>query len=131
MQDITFPTIAALIALQIALAANVSRIRGQTNTLIGSGTDPADPLYKARVAHSNASEFIPAMAILILGLHLQGASMAWQIAGACTFLARVIHAAGILVPERLDKPNPFRVAGAAGSYGLGLALAGRLFLSGL
>lgn len=126
MTNVIFPTIAGLLLLQFGLAANVSRLRRKTRVSIGGDTDPGDPLYKARVAHSNASEFIPGLCLVMVCLQLTGgvAGVEWACTG--TLVARILHALGMIVPARMNKPNPMRVLGAGGSYLLGGILATRL-----
>ena len=124
---LTLQCISTLIILQLLLALNVSRLRGQTKVLSGSSDDPGDPLYKARIAHSNACEFIPAFCILMLCLQWVGAAncLGWAFRGVV--LARFCHAASMLQPGRIDKPSPLRLIGAAGSVFLGLIMAGYLY----
>ena len=57
-----------LVILYFALALNVSRMRGQTKTGIGTGDDPSGPLNKAVRAHGNAAEYIPIFVALFLYL---------------------------------------------------------------
>jgi uncharacterized membrane protein YecN with MAPEG domain len=125
--NVTYQCISSLIFLQLALALNVSRLRGQTNTLVGASTDPGDPLHKARIAHSNACEFIPALCVLMLCLERVGVgpSMGWLF--RAVVVARFSHAFGIVLPARMDRPNLLRLIGATGSLLLGLIMAGYLF----
>ena len=126
MTNVVFPTVGGLILLQLMLALNVSRLRLKTRTSIGGSSDPGDPLHKARVAHSNAAEFIPALCVVMLALQMSGGVKGLEWACVGTLVARVLHALGMLVPEKMNKPNPFRKLGAGGSYVLGSILAGAL-----
>ena len=64
--------IALLGLLVFGLGFAVSTVRGRSETLIGSPTDPADTLHKWVRAHGNATEYAPMLGLLILltGLNL-------------------------------------------------------------
>lgn len=117
--------IALLGLLVFGLGFAVSLVRGRSQTLIGASADPADPLHKVVRAHGNATEYAAMLAVLIWVAAIQDAG-AW--ATGCTILAtaaRYVHAAGMVLPATLDKPNPLRLLGALGTYlgGLGLCFA--------
>ena len=120
---IAFTSVAILAILQFLLAFNVSMNRIATKTSHGCSDDPNDPLYRAIVAHRNASEYTPIFCILIVVAQMAYAPT-WTIwLGPLVVLVRVIHAFGI-VQFTLRKPNPFRRLGATFTYLLGLLLAG-------
>lgn len=66
----------------------------------------------------------------MLCLHLTGGATGLQWAFGGALVARVLHAAGILIFPTLDKPNPLRLLGAAGSYALGGIMTVSLLLRG-
>jgi uncharacterized membrane protein YecN with MAPEG domain len=123
-----FQCVSSLILLQLLLSANVTRLRLSTQSLVGAKEDPADPLYKARIAHSNASENIPALCLLILCAAAAGLEpqLAWAFWGSV--VARVLHAVGILTASTLSKPHPLRGLGGIGTLVLGFAMAINLLL---
>lgn len=79
--------------------------------------NPKSPLFRARIAHSNACQYCPMFAILIL---LNQGSLAGIIAIAAV-ISRALHAFGFLGFTKA--PNPFIFAGATGTYLSGLALS--------
>ena len=113
----------------VALAANVPRLRGKTNVFLGTG-DSEDLLTAVR-RHGNHAEYV-ALALLLLSLcELHGAGMtALHALGAAFTLGRIAHAIGVGI-----KPSGPRAVGAlltwlsiagAGVYGAILAFsAGR------
>jgi uncharacterized membrane protein YecN with MAPEG domain len=109
--------------LVFALGLGVSAARGRSNTVIGHGTDPADPLHKLVRAHGNAAEYAPMLAVLILylGAHDPARWLVWTFVAAT--VSRYLHALGMITCARLDRPNPFRFVGALGTYVTGVALA--------
>lgn len=109
----------------VALAANVSRVRGKTNVFLGTGS--SDELLTAARRHGNHAEYIALALVLLAVCELNGASatVLHALGGALT-VGRLAHAAGIG-----DKPEPARAVGAlltwvaiagAGIYGAVLAL---------
>ncbi len=118
-----------LVILYFALAFNVSRLRGRTKTGIGSGADPSGPLGRAVRAHGNAAEYVPLFVALFLYFSLSAPSgwIPWVVAIAT--IARVLHAAGMLMTRTFDgPPHPLRAVGALGTYLGGLALGVALLL---
>ena len=120
---------AILAAMLFLLGLNVSRMRGVTAKAGGSQfpTDPASRLLIAIRAHGNAAEYIPVLIVLFL---LVGARspVAPTISGIAA--ARVLHAYGLLTAPSLAVTTKARLAGAAGTYllGIGLAVAAALSL---
>ena len=116
---------AILAALLFLLGANVSRMRGVQAKTGGPQlpTDPADPLLIAIRAHGNTSEYIPTLIVLFLlvGARSPAAVAIPLIIGATA--ARVVHAYGMLTAPSLAVQTKARLAGAAGTYFLGVGLA--------
>jgi hypothetical protein len=115
--------------LVFGLGLAVSLGRGASNTSIGHSTDPADPLHKRVRAHANATEYAPMLAVIMLFLGSREPSL-WVLATMwIATAARYLHAAGMIFPPTLAKPNPLRFAGALLTYvcGLLLCIAGMLY----
>jgi len=116
---------AILAAMLLLLGFNVSRMRGVTAKAGGSQlpSDPASRLLIAIRAHGNAAEYIPVLIVLFLlvGARSPAAVAIPLIIGATA--ARVAHAYGMLTAPSLAVQTKARVAGAAGTYLLGLGLA--------
>jgi uncharacterized membrane protein YecN with MAPEG domain len=121
-----------LVILYFALALNVSRMRGQTQTGIGTGEDPSGPLNKAVRAHGNAAEYVPVFLALFLYFSLSAPAswIAWVV--AIVTVCRVLHAAGMLMTKSFSAPpHPLRAMGAGGTYLGGFALGAALLLRAL
>ena len=107
------------------LGANVSRMRGVTDKAGGSQfpDDPASRLFIAIRAHGNAAEYIPTLIVLFLlaGARSPAAVAIPLIIGATA--ARVVHAYGLLTAPSMAVQTRARLAGAAGTYLFGVALA--------
>ena len=116
---------AILAAMLFVLGWNVSRVRGVTAKAGGSQfpSDPASRLLIAIRAHGNAAEYIPVLIVLFLlvGARSPAAVAIPLIIGATG--ARVVHAYGMLTAPSLAIQTKARVAGAAGTYILGVGLA--------
>ena len=116
---------AILAAMLFLLGVNVSRMRGVQAKAGGSQlpTDPDDRLLIAIRAHGNASEYVPTLIVLFLlvGAHGPATVAVPLIVGAT--LARALHAYGLLTTRSLASQTVPRVAGAAGTYLFGVALA--------
>ena len=81
--------------IAVALAINVSRLRGSHKVSIGTGGNPA--LEQATRAHGNFVENAPLVLLLMLVLALGGASAFWLHGlGIALTLGRVLHAQGLL-----------------------------------
>jgi uncharacterized membrane protein YecN with MAPEG domain len=116
---------AILAAMLFLLGLNVSRMRGVAAKAGGPQfpADPASRLLIAIRAHGNAAEYIPALIVLFLlvGDRSPAAVAIPLIIGATA--ARVLHAYGLLTAPSLAVPTKARVAGATGTYVLGVGLA--------
>jgi uncharacterized membrane protein YecN with MAPEG domain len=116
---------AILAAMLFVLGWNVSRMRGVTAKAGGSQfpSDPASRLLIAIRAHGNAAEYIPVLIVLFLlvGARSPAAVAIPLIVGATA--ARVAHAYGLLTAPSLAVQTRARLAGAAGTYLLGVGLA--------
>jgi uncharacterized membrane protein YecN with MAPEG domain len=116
---------AILAAMLFLLGWNVSRVRGVTAKAGGSQfpSDPASRLLIAIRAHGNAAEYIPVLIVLFLlvGARSPAAVAIPLIIGATA--ARVAHAYGLLSAPSLAVQTKARLAGAAGTYLLGVGLA--------
>ncbi len=118
---------AILAGMIFVLGANVSRMRGVTAKQGGSQmpVDPSSPLLRAIRAHGNASEYVPALLVLILLVGLR--SPVWVavplIIGAT--VGRLLHAYGMLTSHSLAERSRWRETGAGFTYlfGVGLAVA--------
>jgi uncharacterized protein len=113
----------ALLGLLVfGLGLGVSLTRGQTGTNFGYNPDPADRLYKMVRAHSNATEYGPMLALLMLVIGSGNPStwLLWTmwLVTACRYL----HAAGMILSPTLAQPHPLRFVGALGTYLGGLVL---------
>jgi uncharacterized protein len=121
-----------LVLLYFALGLNVSRLRGQTQTGIGTGADPSGPLNKAVRAHGNAAEYVPIFVALFLYFSLSAPAswLAWV--AVIVTVCRVLHAAGMLMTSTFNAPpHPLRAIGAGGTYLGGLLLGVSLLLQAL
>ncbi len=114
---ITHTCVAMLAFLVFGLGLNVSLTRMKSKRSVGFDEDTRCPLYRARVAHSNACEYCPMLAVLIL---VTSGTVAQALA-LVAVAGRYAHAFGILAFP-MHKPNPFRYWGSVGTYGGGLAL---------
>ena len=117
--------------LIFGLGFGVSLTRGKTQTIIGTNADPTDQLYKMVRAHSNATEYGPMLAVLMIVVGTIGEVAAWVtwtmiIVTACRYL----HAIGMIAFPTLDKPNPLRFIGALGTYIGGIVLCVAVFMAG-
>jgi uncharacterized protein len=116
---------AILAAMLFLLGLNVSRMRGVTAKTGASQfpSDPASRLLIAIRAHANAAEYIPVLIVLFLlvGARSPAAVAIPLITGATA--ARVVHAYGLLTAPSLAVQTRARLAGAAGTYFLGVGLA--------
>ncbi len=106
----------------IGLAANVSRVRGKTTVLLGTG-DSTELLIAAR-RHGNNAEYVP-LALLLLLLCELGGGVAWMlyVLGGMLTVGRFIHPFGLS-----DKPSSPRVIGAVLTW-LAIILGGGYAMS--
>ena len=115
---------AILAAMLFLFGFNVSRMRGVTAKAGGSQfRTMRHRLLIAIRAHGNAAEYIPALIVLFLlvGARSPAAVAIPLITGATA--ARVVHAYGLLTAPSMAVQSKARLAGAAGTYFLGVALA--------
>jgi len=110
--------------LLLALGLNVSRQRGVVKA--GLGAVPPELVRPVR-AHGNSAEWMPVGLLLLLALELSGGPgrFALHLLGGSFFLARLLHAAGVLGRTKLS------VAGASLTYLLILVMGGWATLLGL
>ena len=116
---------AILAAMLFVLGWNVSRMRGVTAKAGGSQfpSDPASRLLIAIRAHGNAAEYIPVLIVLFLLVGARSpASVAIPLIVGAT-AARLAHAYGLLTAPSLAAQTKARLAGAGGTYVLGVGLA--------
>ena len=116
---------AILAAMLFLLGFNVSRVRGVTAKAGGSQfpSDPASRLLIAIRAHGNAAEYIPVLIVLFLLVGARSpASVAIPLIVGAT-AARLAHAYGLLTAPSLAAQTKARLAGAGGTYVLGVGLA--------
>lgn len=121
--SVTWLCVGLLGLLPFGLGFWVSINRGRSKTNYHYNPDPADALYKAVRIHANTAEYVPALMALIIGLHLvaPGAMTMWLAVVAT--VSRYLFVIGMMMSPTLDKPNPLRVIGAAGTYFVGLIMA--------
>lgn len=103
--------------LNVALAANVTRVRAQSQVFLGTGD--SDALLLASRRHGNNAEYLPLALVLMLTAELAGggATVLYALGGALT-LGRIAHAIGVG-----SKPSPLRAIGAVLTW-LTIAAAG-------
>ena len=108
---------AILGVFNVALAANVSRVRGKVQVFLGTGD--SEELALAVRRHANNAEYVPLALVLLLTAELAGgASGVLHGVGGALVLGRLLHAVGIGV-----KPSAPRALGALLTW-LAIAAAG-------
>ena len=108
---------AILGVFNVALAANVSRVRGKVQIFLGTGD--SEELALAVRRHANNAEYVPLALVLLLTAELAGgASGVLHGVGGALVLGRLLHAVGIGV-----KPSAPRALGALLTW-LAIAAAG-------
>jgi uncharacterized membrane protein YecN with MAPEG domain len=108
---------AILGVFNVALAANVSRVRGKVQIFLGTGD--SEELALAVRRHANNAEYVPLALVLLLTAELAGgASGVLHGVGGALVLGRLLHAVGIGV-----KPSAPRVLGVLFTW-LSIAAAG-------
>lgn len=101
----------------VALAANVSRLRGKANVFIGPGD--SEELHVAIRRHGNHAEYVGLLLVLLLVAELgAGGANTLHGIGVAFTLGRVAHAIGVGI-----KPSAPRAIGAALTWGA-LVVAG-------
>lgn len=118
--------IAAPLGLLIAglgLAISRRRIKG---TVGDAGTPRFEAFQRLQRAHGNATEHVPILLFLLLLLEMQGARRELVLGvGAVLVLARMAHAAGIVIRRR----HILQFSGAALTYTLEIVLPVLLLVS--
>ncbi len=114
--------IAAMALLIFLLGLLVSLRRGSSKVIFGLESDPTSSLNKAARAHGNASEYVPALAVLMLYLGTQTVApwVGWTMIAAA--VARYLVVFGFLTCRSLDEINIFKAIGAMVTYAAGIAL---------
>jgi uncharacterized membrane protein YecN with MAPEG domain len=116
-------TCTALLGLLLfGLGLYVSALRGRHKRLIGHGTSPDDPVYRAVRAHANSAEYVPFFAVLFLWFATRPTPTWIEVTIVVATAARFLIVAGLLWGKSLDKPNPARFIGAFFTYASGFAL---------
>jgi uncharacterized membrane protein YecN with MAPEG domain len=112
---------ALLATLIFGLGMNVSRVRSRSTNQLPTQLD--DPLFVAIRAHGNATEYIPAVAILMLLVGSQEPG-SWAVAlFIAVTAARFLHAFGVLAAGDMSQKSVGRHVGAIATDVGGLALA--------
>ena len=116
---------AILAAMLFVLGWNVSRVRGMTAKAGGPQfpSDPASRLLIAIRAHGNAAEYIPVLIVLFLLVGARSPAVVAIPLIIGSTAARVAHAYGLLTAPSLAVQTKARLAGAVGTYFLGVGLA--------
>ncbi len=92
--------------LNVALAANVTRVRAKTSVFLGTGESPEVLLAVRR--HGNNAEYVPLALVALLCAELAGGGAALlHGVGAALSLGRVLHVVGVG-----PTPKPPRAIGA-------------------
>ncbi len=91
---LTYASILALIFA--ALSLNVAIRRGTGGPSYGPGDD--NELMGMMRAQQNFAEYVPLILIVLAGLEMTGADATWlRILGGSLVVARVLHAAGLII----------------------------------
>lgn len=96
--QVSFFFLGLLVGLYFLLTLTVTTLRGITRTEFGS--EPDSRLGRAVRAHAQFFEYVPVIALLVIGLEMSGVagiSVAWLMGILLT--GRVAHAAGFLAPR--------------------------------
>lgn len=118
----------ALLGLLVfGLGAAVSLARMRFGPGVGY-REEGDLVHRLSLAHSNAAEFCPMLAILMLLVQYWGAPnwVVWVSMGAVA--SRYLHAVGIVTASSLHRRVVLRFVGAAGTYLCGLLLVVAVFI---
>ena len=108
---ITLVTAGCCGLLFFVLSLRVALGRQAHKAMIGDGGH--DALLTRIRAHANFAEYVPIILILTGLIELRtGVTELLTATGVLLFLLRIVHALGMARPA----PNPFRVAGAAGTW---------------
>ena len=116
------------LGLTLLLALQVSRHRFRARVPLGEGED--EKLHRALRAHGNNTEYVPSLLLALLLLALLGESkVVLHVAGGGLFIARILHAYGIQIPNQ-PAPAP-RVLGNIFTWLIFLLLVVRLVFMAL
>ena len=97
--------------LYFVLSLRVVLGRQAHKVMIGDGGH--DALLTRIRAHANFAEYVPLILILMALIEMRtGVTELLTSTGVLLFLIRIAHAVGMARPA----PNPFRIAGAAGTW---------------
>lgn len=108
--------------LVFALGLTVSLARIKAGKGPGSQVEPDEFLNRAVLAHSNATQYIPTLILLMMALQIYGAGR-WSIwLSVAAVFARTLHPIGLLCYPDLRR-NIFRTLGAALTYLTGIIMA--------
>lgn len=108
----------------VALAANVSRLRGKADVFLGTGD--SEPLLVAVRRHGNHAEYVALALVLLLVAELGGGSAGvLHGVGVAFTVGRVAHAIGVGIrpsaPRALGALLTWAALATAGIYGAILA----------
>ena len=122
--------IGLLALLLFGLGMAISATRNKTRKSVGYPDDPTATLHKLCRAHANAAEYVPMLCILMFLIAAPGEPARWLLVTMIiATVSRYLHAAGMIVPATLARPNLIRVLGAGGTYVTGVVLAVALLLT--
>lgn len=109
--DATLFTAAICGLLYLVLSYRVSQGRMGAKVSLGDGGNAA---LQARIrAHANFSEYVPLILVLMAVIELaRGAGALLWLLGLALIVSRILHAVGLGRPA----PNPYRMAGTAGTW---------------
>lgn len=96
--EVTFFFLGLLVGLYFLLTLMVTSLRGVTRTEFGS--EPDSRLGRAVRAHAQFFEYVPVIALLVLGLEISGIaaeSVAWLM--GILLAGRTAHAIGFVAPH--------------------------------
>ena len=118
---------AVLIMLTLLLAFWVSLERLRSKTIAyDAALDPTSSMAKVQRAHGNAAEYAALLVGLffLVGFAYSGRDLGLLVTSLIIAVtaARVIHAAGFIICETLEKPHALKAIGATVTYLGGLAL---------
>lgn len=129
MSSLAVTGVAILGLLLFGLGLAVTAVRGKTQVLTGTASDPDHLLNRLIRAHGNTAEYAPFLAVLFLvvGAHQPGRLALGLIAVATA--ARIVLAVGLLTCASLSRPNALRAIGATLTYAAGIWLSILLLLA--
>lgn len=134
LYDLVLPKVTYLYAgimgiLYFLLSANVIKLRTKLKVGIGHDTNPECPLFRAVRIHSNFSEYVPFIILLMLMDEMTGrSSMFVHAFGIALIVSRVSHFVAITKSHR---GSNLRVFGATVTFAVMLVLSFLLIIKGL